>query len=486
MLTEERYNEERMKQGRMRHLYTVEIPDDTGENYLSWNEPLSKELVDKVAKALPSLNEFDIRRLKKNGTGEDLYRTVSMRLAEEEFNDDEKASKFLSSLGIVGIKYPADFMRGGREDGKKNYVIFDEKDAKITDRVRFFRTAKGEAYGFTVGGKIYIDPKIANAETPIHEYAHLWAAALRGQNPKEWQNIVELMKGTSVWDEVKKRYPELNADDDIADEVLATYSGRRGAERLREEQRKIAGGKGGVLEKTEAISALERVKQALRKFWKSVADFLHIHYKSAEEVNERFNEQLGSLTADNADNVVLSLGRPSKVLLSAGVENKPMKLYGNKVFKKMRKHGFALEELRNLPSAVADPIAVFNNYGANGNRSILTELKTRRGNFLVSVNIGKDADVDFNIVTSVFGKGKDNIADWLTRGLATYINKEKVLNYLHHSALHAVTSSSSRLSSEESAVLSHHSAPIAATAANAELSSAAKVVENFEKSQIRK
>lgn len=167
-----------------------------------------------------------------------------------------------------------------------------EVNAEITDRVRFFRTAKGEAYGFTVGGKIYIDPKIANTETSIHEYAHLWAAALRGQNPKEWQNIVELMKGTSVWDEVKKRYPELNTDDDIADEVLATYSGRRGAERLREEQRKIAGDKSGVFEKAEAISALERVKQALRKFWKSVADFLHIHYKSAEEVADRVMKDL--------------------------------------------------------------------------------------------------------------------------------------------------------------------------------------------------
>ena len=167
-----------------------------------------------------------------------------------------------------------------------------EVNAEITDRVRFFRTAKGEAYGFTVGGKIYVDPKIANTETPIHEYAHLWAAALRGQNPKEWQNIVELMKGTSVWDEVKKRYSELNTDDDIADEVLATYSGRRGAERLREEQRKIAGDKGGVFEKAEAISALERVKQALRKFWKSVADFLHIHYKSAEEVADRVMKDL--------------------------------------------------------------------------------------------------------------------------------------------------------------------------------------------------
>ena len=47
--------------------------------------------------------------------------------------------------------------------------------------------------------------------------------------------------------------------------------------------------------------------------------------------------------------------------------------------------------------------------------------------------------------------------DWLNKGLATYINKEKAR-----------------------AFLSHQSAPIAATAAKAELSSAAKVVENSE------
>jgi hypothetical protein len=166
------------------------------------------------------------------------------------------------------------------------------KDAKITDHIRFFRTANGEAYGFTVGGKIYIDPKIATSETPVHEYAHLWASALRSGNPKEWQNVVGLMKGTSVWEEVKKRYSELNTDDDIADEVIATYSGRRGAERLREEAHKVADGNGDLFEKAEAISALGRVKESLKKFWKGVCDFLHIHYKSAEEVADRVMKDL--------------------------------------------------------------------------------------------------------------------------------------------------------------------------------------------------
>ena len=167
---------------------------------------------------------------------------------------------------------------------------------------------------------------------------------------------------------------------------------------------------------------------------------------SIDEVNGRFNEQLGTLTEENADNVVLSLGRPSPVLRAAGVEDKPMKLYGNKVTKKMRKHGFSLDELRDLPRAVADPIAVFDNYGKDGNRSILTELRTAKGNFLVTISLGKGKeDIDFNIVSSVFGKGEDNIVDWLNKGFATYINKEKALNYLHHSALRAVTSESPRL-----------------------------------------
>lgn len=182
---------------------------------------------------------------------------------------------------------------------------------------------------------------------------------------------------------------------------------------------------------------------------------------SIGEVNKRFNDAIDGLTEENKDRVTLSLGMPSPILIAAGVENKPLKLYGNKVIKKMKKHGFALEELKNLPSAVANPIAVFNNIGRAGNRSILTELHTSQGNILVSVDLGKDADIDFNIVSSVFGKGATNVLDWINKGFATYINKEKARSFL-----------------------SHQSALIAAAAANEELVSAAKIVENFENPKI--
>lgn len=162
--------------------------------------------------------------------------------------------------------------------------LLDEANGK---GVSFFRTADGNAYGFTVGGKIYIDPRIATAETPIHEYAHLWASAMQKLNPKEWANIVELMKGTPIWEEVKRNYPELTNDNEIADEVLAFYSGSRGAERLREEHAKILKGNGGVFEKVKAINAIKRVREALKRFWKNVAEWFGIHFTSAEEVADK-------------------------------------------------------------------------------------------------------------------------------------------------------------------------------------------------------
>ena len=280
------------------YLYTVEIPDDNGKNYLDWNAKVGVRLLNKVNRQLEQqgkrLINPELDKRYKFLDVNDLYHALSIRMAKDDatYNDDKAASEFLSSLGYAGIKYPADNLRGGRKDGAKNYVIFNENDAEITDHVRFFKTKNGEAYGFTVGGKIYYDPRIANAETPVHEYAHLWASALKANNAKEWKNVVDLMKGTKVWEEVKNTYPELETDDEIADEVLATYSGRRGAERLREEMRKAAAEGDGVMGKAEAVSALQRVKRAIDKFWKAVADFLHIHYTSAEEVADRVMKDL--------------------------------------------------------------------------------------------------------------------------------------------------------------------------------------------------
>ena len=276
-----------------RHLYTVEIPDDNGSNYLDWNGHPAESLLKDVGSFLES-NGFERVQdsparyekgestvvLNPNATGADLYAEL-----REALGSDKKASQALAELGCIGIKYPADNMRGGRKDGAKNYVIFNENDAKITDHTRFLRTADGEVYGLVKDGRIYLDPKVATAETAVHEYTHLWGDMLRRKDSEQWSHTVKELKNSVLWEEVKESYPELKTDDEIADEVLSTFSGRRGAERLREEARRVADGEGGVFTKAKAIETLERVKEAIARFWEGVARMFGINrYRSTEEL----------------------------------------------------------------------------------------------------------------------------------------------------------------------------------------------------------
>ena len=276
-----------------RHLYTVEIPDDNGSNYLDWNGHPAESLLKDVGSFLESegferVQDSPVRYekgestvvLNPNATGADLYAEL-----REALGSDKKASQALAELGYTGIKYPADNMRGGREDGAKNYVIFNENDAKITDHTRFLRTAGGEVYGLVKDGRIYLDPKVATAETAVHEYTHLWDDMLRRKDSEQWSHTVKELKNSVLWEEVKELYPELKTDDEIADEVLSTFSGRRGAERLREEARRVADGDGGVFTKAKAIETLERVKEAIARFWEGVARMFGVNrYRSAEEL----------------------------------------------------------------------------------------------------------------------------------------------------------------------------------------------------------
>lgn len=133
------------------NLYEVDIPDDNGINYLDWDAPITDELIDKVAKALPSLRSYDIKDLKKDRTFDNFYKTISMRSVKDDasFNDDKAASKLLSSLGYTGIKYKAGRNFGGAEEGDTNYVIFKPEDMKITEHTKFsLKTYHGTGANF--------------------------------------------------------------------------------------------------------------------------------------------------------------------------------------------------------------------------------------------------------------------------------------------------------------------------------------------------
>lgn len=148
--------------------YDVDIPDDNGENYLGWNEsqnfPLEKwyrlwEIThhgfsdneyfkdggarydkDRIERIIQMKLDSPENGMQKLPTlkGEELYHAL------EDFFDRERplrgaklASRALSEIGFVGIKYPAGLIHGGAEEGDYNYVIFDENNANIVGNTKF-------------------------------------------------------------------------------------------------------------------------------------------------------------------------------------------------------------------------------------------------------------------------------------------------------------------------------------------------------------
>lgn len=137
-LTEEQYKEEYIKQGRAKNLYEVDIPEDNGSNYLDWENPLNEEQINAIRDALAK-NGVDVSSWENRGFKLDLpFKNVYAAVLPMMMRCEPKeVSKFLSSLGFTGIKYPAGTIQGGAEEGDTNYVIFKPEDMKITQHTKF-------------------------------------------------------------------------------------------------------------------------------------------------------------------------------------------------------------------------------------------------------------------------------------------------------------------------------------------------------------
>ena len=180
---------------------------------------------------------------------------------------------------------------------------------------------------------------------------------------------------------------------------------------------------------------------------------------SEDVTNLQYNEQLEILTEDNARKTILNLGYPNDLLKSYGIADKPIRLYGAKLWSKAKKHGYKISDVKDLPKAISNPIAIFKG-SQPGSHAILTELEIDGKNVLVSIQIGKGGhDVDFNVVTSIYDKAGNSVINWINKDKMLYCDKEKALDYLSVSA------------------------PIAEAQDNQRLVSAAKIVENFDNSK---
>lgn len=134
-----------------RHLYTVEIPGDNGHNYLVFGEEVPIQDAMRIKAALRArlladpnsgYNASVIRELDdelnmafRNIFGDQLLGTLDAYLGNDGVGF--KSTQFLHDLGYVGIKVDTNYQDPNGDHTANNYVIFDPKDAHITEHVRF-------------------------------------------------------------------------------------------------------------------------------------------------------------------------------------------------------------------------------------------------------------------------------------------------------------------------------------------------------------
>lgn len=296
--------------------YEVEIPDDTGNNYLDWNKPMKKEQKKIVREGLEKLG-VDVDRLVRNGYSLDknfgdvynglLYYALNGTKFEER-DSFVASSNFLSSLGFTGIKYYDGTIWGGAKKGDLNYVIFNEDDAKIVGNTKF----------------------------------------------------------------------------------------------------------------------------------------------SLKKVNDAFNQRLDELVKNpNQKDKILRLGRSSSFLKAGGIADADIELEFDKFVRKSgdkykNNHPFNASDLKNLPMAIAEPIAVFKSTNAN-DHVVLTELQKDGKNFIVAIRAVEQhrkggVVLKVNQITSLYPKEEKGIINWVNTGRISNVDKEKALHFIEALQPHAGTS----------------------------------------------
>ena len=281
------------------------------------------------------------------------------------FDNERSMRGFIDNIRILNITYTNNLrdamierLRGAGIQVNDNIVdgqrILDEANGRVSKQIvddirkediSFFRAGDKQAYGFVdrSTGTFYVDLNIARADWPLHEYTHLWAAVLRQQNQKEWANIVQMMKDTpNIWNYVKEQYPDLHSDDDIADECLAHFSGQRGFERLTQY----------VDGKNAPEDILDKVAAFLGKFWKAVADLLHIHFTTKEDVadfilNDFLNER-NPLDYLHGEKLKDNMGLGFQFIGEKGATNLDVALDGGMYISNLR-HAEKLEKIGRSP-----------------------------------------------------------------------------------------------------------------------------------------
>ena len=127
------------------------------------------------------------------------------------------------------------------------------------------------------------------------------------------------------------------------------------------------------------------------------------------------------------------LGNAGPTLQAAGIPGLPIELEASRLVDKsiQANHPFDLSELKDLPKAVQDPMAVFRSATRLGSFVIMTEIKHGDKNYVVAMQANKKVGkLNINSIRSVYPKNSIAIPNWINEGLLEYVDKNRMTDWL--------------------------------------------------------
>lgn len=218
---------------------------------------------DEIAQRQYKSNSYNVEDREPNGHYARLDKSTSQRESKQsQSNDGSSQYQEWSEIKRDSATGRIDFVD---RDGRTISTSEDWNGAEL------FTTPQGEVYGFVdKEGNIYLDETKISPEHPIHEYTHLWDRTIQKHNPKLWQRGVELMKQTSLWNEILnadnygKLWQSMNLSKEkleglIASEVHARLVGENGEKLL-----------ANIAKNKDSENIISKLKQWILDMWKEV------------------------------------------------------------------------------------------------------------------------------------------------------------------------------------------------------------------------
>ncbi|MFV0554437.1 MAG: hypothetical protein ACK5LR_07005, partial [Mangrovibacterium sp.] len=154
--------------------------------------------------------------------------------------------------------------------------------------------------------------------------------------------------------------------------------------------------------------------------------------ENLEQVNDEFNSELKRKDALPKGHI-FKLGMPSETLINSGFPNLPIELSLTQLDKKTSDtgHSFDSSEIKDLPKAIANPIAVFSYGNPDKSQNLITSIKQGDKRFLVGVHFNQNKNgITVNSIRGLFPKDTAEWLNWISQDKAIYLNKEKIQNLI--------------------------------------------------------